>query len=151
MLYFEDMVPGETIVGPTFRVDQDELVEFARRWDPLPIHVDEAAANAAHGAFTAPGIYVLAIKQRLIHQLQDKHAVIASLGYDEVRFHLPVKAGDTVQLNVTWVARRRSKSRHDRGIVTVRFSLTNQSGEVVMSHLDTVLVRLRDAGNDVSG
>lgn len=151
MLYFEDMVPGEIIVGPTFRVDEDEMLAFARRWDPLPIHVDEAVAHAAHGAFTAPGIYILAIKQHLIHQLEDKHAVIASLGYDEVRFHLPVKAGDTVGLSVEWISRRRSKSRHDRGIVTIRISLANQCGEVVMSHLDTVLVWLRDPGYDISG
>ena len=143
MLYYEDMVPGETIEGPSFELDRQEMVAFAKIWDPLPFHVDETAAEKAFGGLTAPGVYVLAIKQRLIHELDDEHAVIASLGYDEVRFHRPVRPGDTVSLRVEWVDRRPSTSKPDRGIVTIRFSLANQQGEVVMSHLDTVLVRRR--------
>ena len=150
MLYYDDMVPGETISGPSFEVNRRDMVEFAKIWDPVPFHIDEEAAQAAFGGLTAPGIYVLAVKQRLIHQLDDRHAVIASLGYDEVRFHRPVRPGDTLALNVEWVERRLSKSKDDRGIVTVRFSLTNQEDEAVMSHLDTILVRLRQPADETS-
>ena len=142
-LYFEDMVPGQSLTSRPQRIERDELVGFARTWDPLPFHVDEQAGVEAFGSLTAPGLYMLAIKQRLIHQLPQQ-AVIASLGYDEVRFHLPLRPGDTVVLRQDWVDRRPSKSKPDRGIVTLRFSLINQDDEQVMSHLDTILVRRRD-------
>jgi acyl dehydratase len=87
---------------------------------------------------------MLAVKQRLVHSLPPQ-AVIASLGYDEVRFKEPLRPGDTVFLKQLWESRRPSGSKTDRGIVTLRFSLVNQSGAIVLTHLDTVLVRRRQA------
>ncbi|HAX20319.1 MAG TPA: acyl dehydratase [Hydrogenophaga sp.] len=142
-LYFEDMEPGICLTSPPHRIDRGELVEFAKVWDPLPFHVDEQAGIQAFGSLTAPGLYMLAVKQRLIHQLPTMK-VIASLGYDEVRFVAPLRPDDTVMLRLEWVDRRISGSKPDRGIVTVRFSLINQHAETVMSHLDTILVRLRE-------
>ena len=146
MLFYEDMNPGDCIQSPTTVIDRDELVAFAKRWDPMPYHVDEAAGKAAFGSITAPGVYMIAVKQRLVHQLPDQHAVIASLGYDELRFHAPVRPGDTVHVKFECVNRRESSSKPDRGIVTVRMSLVNQAGVTVMSHLDTILVRRRTLG-----
>ena len=143
-LFYEDMLPGQKVFGASIVVDRSEMLAFANIWDPLPLHVDEEAGHAAFGGLTAPGIYILALKQRLIHQLPEQHAVIASFGYDEVRFQEPVRPGDTLTLVLEWLNRRPSKSKDDRGIVTVRFSLINQSGTTVMSHLDTILVRRRE-------
>ncbi len=148
MLFYEDMTPGDTITSPTATVDRGEMIEFAKRWDPMPFHVDDEAGKAAFGGITAPGLFVLAIKQRLIHQLPDQHAVIASLGYDELRFHAPVRPDDTLQLKFECLTRRESKSKPDRGVVTVRMSLINQSEVTVMSHLDTILVRRRNPRTD---
>ena len=148
MLFYEDMTPGDTITSPTVTVDRGEMVEFAKRWDPMPFHVDDEAGKAAFGGITAPGLFVLAIKQRLIHKLPDRHAVIASLGYDELRFHAPVRPDDTLQLKFECLTRRESKSKPDRGVVTVRMSLINQSEVTVMSHLDTILVRRRNPRTD---
>ena len=141
MLFYEDMIPGQGIAGPSLRVDREELIEFARRWDPMPFHVDDEAGKAAFGSITAPGVFVLALKQRLIHQLAEPHAVIASMGYDEVRFHAPVRPDDTLRLQFDYIDRRESRSKPDRGVVTVRLSLVNQAGITAMSHLDTILVR----------
>jgi len=141
MMYFEDMIVGEHLTSPAVVVDRDEMVEFAKQWDPLPIHLDGEVAES-HGGPTAPGLFVLAVKQRLIHQLP-KHAVIASFGYDEVRFHHPFRPGDEVHLRYDLIDTRPSSSNPGRGIVTVRLSLVRNDGEVVMSHLDTILVRRR--------
>ena len=54
MMYFEDIQPGEVVVGPTFTVDRDEMVEFAQRWDPQPFHIDDEAGIAAFGASRHP-------------------------------------------------------------------------------------------------
>jgi len=143
-LYFEDMEPGGYLSSPPQYIDRDELVAFAKIWDPLPFHVDEQAGIKAFGSLTAPGLYMLAIKQRLIHQLPAQK-VIASMGYDEVRFHAPLRPGDTVVLQQQWVSRRPSQSKPDRGVVTLKFSLVNQHGETVMSHLDAILVQRRES------
>ena len=100
MLYFEDMVPGSTIVGPNVVVELEEMIEFARKWDPLPQHIDAKMGQPPFGTLTAPGNYILALKQRLIHQLDEKQAVIASLGYDEVRFHKAVHPTDCLTLKL---------------------------------------------------
>ena len=103
------------ILSPTAAVvDREELINFAKRWDPLPIHVDDDLA-ARHGGLTAPGLFVLALKQHLIHQLP-AHAVIASFGYDEVRFHHPLRPGDEVYLRYEFVEARPSSSKPDRGV-----------------------------------
>ncbi len=141
MIHFEDMIAGQYMTSPAVVVDRDEMVDFAQRWDPLPIHGDSEVA-VRHGGPTAPGLFILAVKQRLIHQLPE-HAVIASFGYDEVRFHHPLRPGDEVHLRYEFVETRPSSSKPDRGIVTVRLSLLRSDDEVVMSHLDTILVRRR--------
>ena len=144
-LYFEDMVPGRRIEGASATVSKQEIVDFATAWDPLDIHIDEAAGKAAFGSLTAAGLHILAIKQRLIHETAfNGSGVIASLGYDELRFLKPVRPGDRLSLEMECVEARASKSRPGTGIATVRLWLENQDGETVMSHLDTVMMRFRN-------
>lgn len=136
------MTPGKTLVSPPIEINREELIEFSAKWDPMPFHVDEDAGIKAFGSITAPGIYMLAIKQQLIHQLPTM-AVIASLGYENVRFQEPLRPGDIVVLHLEWISRRLSKSKPDRGIVTIQLSLINQSNQVVMTLLDSVLAYRR--------
>src|SRR5881227_2708714 len=84
-IFFEDVIPGAVIHAGPYVIPEHELVSFAAAWDPLPIHVDKAFA-AEHGGVTAPGIYLLAVKMRLVHWLPVQRSVIATVGYDEVRF-----------------------------------------------------------------
>ena len=143
MLYFEDIRPGDSMCSPTYEVAHDEMIEFARRWDPVPIHVDPDAAEAAIGGLTASGTYVLAVKSRLLHELPEDAAIVGSVGYDEVRFHEPLRPGDAVHVILEWLDCRASRSKPDRGVVTLRISLVNQEGVTIMSHLDTLIVRRR--------
>ena len=143
-IYFEDMVPGEKLTGPSAVVDKEEMVAFAKRWDPMPFHVDESAGVAAFGTLTASSTYILSLKQSLVHRLPKKFGVLASLGFDEVRFHKPVRPDDRLRIEIEWLERRVSTSNPDRGIVTLRFTLFNQHEETVMSHLDTVLAKRRE-------
>ena len=131
------------MVGSTFTVDRDEMVEFAQRWGPQPFRIGDEAGNAssAFGHITAPGVFVLAVKIQLLHQLPEPCAVIAGLGYDELRFHAPVRPGDELRLHQEWLAKRESESKPDRGIANSRVSLINQDGVTVMSHLDSVRLR----------
>lgn len=141
-IYFEDIVVGEVLRAGPYVISEQELVAFAAIWDPLPMHVDKVYA-ARHGGLTAPGIYLLAIKLRLAHTLPLTNTVIASVGYDEVRFVKPARPGDALTLELKWTQKRRSRSKPDRGLVTGLYSLVNGAGETVMSNLDTVLMQLR--------
>jgi acyl dehydratase len=142
-IYFEDVAPGATLRAGPYVIPEDEMVAFATAWDPLPIHADKAYA-ARHGGLTAPGTYLLAVKLRLLHSLPLRNTVIASVGYDELRFVKPVHPGEAVTLELQWTDKRRSKTKLDRGIVTGRYSLLDAAGDVVLSHLDTTLMRLRN-------
>jgi len=142
MLYFEDIQPGSVAHTAKYTVEVDEMVDFARRWDPVPIHIDLAAAEQVVGGLTASGSYVLAVKSRLLHDLPPT-AIIGSAGYDEVRFHAPLRPGDSVHVVVEWLECRGSRSKRDRGVVKLRVSLVNQHDVTVMSHLDTLVVRRR--------
>ena len=146
-IFFEDVVPGNMLEAGPYLVREPELVEFARMWDPLPIHADKTFA-AKHGGLTAPGIYLLAIKMRLVHTLPLQKSVIASFGYDELRFHQPARPGDELMLRLEWTSKRPSGSKPDRGIVVGRYSLLNKAGDPIMTHLDSVLMRLRIGSQD---
>ena len=142
-IFYEDVSPGAVLRAGPYVIPEQELLDFAATWDPLPIHVDKDFA-AAHGGITAPGLYLLAIKMRLVHQLPFRGTVIAGVGFDEVRFHRPARPGDALTLELTWRDKRRSKSKPDRGIVSGNYALINASGETVLSHIDTILMRLRN-------
>jgi acyl dehydratase len=144
LIFFDDIeVPGR-LTGPEYTVDRDEMTAFAETWDPLPIHLDEAFARQ-YGGITASGPYLLALRIRLIHGMDRQPAVIASFGYDEVRFKAPVHAGDRLHVVLEFTAKRPSSSKPDRGIVTARQNLINQDDLVVLTVLDSVLVRRRPA------
>jgi acyl dehydratase len=142
-IYFEDVIPGTLLRAGPYIIPEHELTTFASHWDPMPMHTDKAYA-AQHGGLTAPGIYLLAVKLRLVHSLPVRNTVIASVGYDEVRFLKPVHPGDALTLELRWTDKRPSRSKPDRGIVTGRYSLIDGAHDIVMSHLDTLVIRRRD-------
>jgi len=139
LLYFDDIRPGDAMQSPNYLIGHDEMVEFAGRWDPVPVHINPETV----GGVTASGTYVLAVKSRLLHELPEAVAIIGSAGYDELRFHEPVRAGDVVHVVMEWLEARASRSKPDRGVVKLRISLVNQNGVTVMSHLDTLIVQRR--------
>ena len=89
-IFFEDVIVGDAIRTLPYVLPEGELMSFAAAWDPMPMHTDKDFA-AAHDGLTAPGIYLLAVKMRLVHSLPVQRSVIASFGYDEVRFHRPAR------------------------------------------------------------
>jgi acyl dehydratase len=143
-IYFEDIVVGATLQAGPYVIPEQEMTAFAHAWDPMPMHTDRDYALKHHGGLTAPGTYLLAVKLKLIHTLPFRHTVIASTGYDDVRFHRPVHAGETVKVRLEWTGKRRSRSKPDRGIVTAHNVLIDMMGEAVVSHRDTLIMRLRN-------
>jgi acyl dehydratase len=134
--YFDDHVVGDEHAAGSYTVTAQEIIEFARQWDPQPWHIDEAAARASHfGGLTACSAHIFAIfcitSQRWESGVVQQ--AIAGLGFDEMRMHKPVYAGDTLRCISIIDTARVSRSKPDRGIVTYHTHLVNQAQERVFS------------------
>ncbi len=134
-LYFEDYVPGSVHeFGPTV-VDEAEIIEFARRYDPQPIHTDpQWARNGPFGGLIASGWHTAAIIMRLLvdHYLPPA-ASLGSPGIDELRWLRPVRPGDELRVRVTVLEARPSRSKPDRGLLRSRIEVLEAGGSAVMT------------------
>lgn len=140
LIYFDDLTIGQSFSFGPYRVLEQELVAFNQKWDPLPIHLDDAAAKAKGlRGKTASGQYTLCVKQHFVNQASWTDAVIGAMGFDEVRFPHPVYVEDDLYATVTVDNLRASRSKPDRGIVTLGFRLFNQDDVTVLTYIDTVM------------
>ncbi len=141
--YFEQYRVGDSFRTASHTVDRDEIISFARQWDPQPWHTDETAAKASvFGGLTACSAHIFSIFC-IITPKWENGAIqqpVASLGFDEMRMLKPLYAGDTVHCVSNIELARRSKSKPDRGIVASRVEMVNQREEVVFSILATFII-----------
>jgi len=145
--YFEDYIPGAVFEYGEIRVDEAEIIEFARRFDPQDMHVDaEAARRGRFGGLIASGWHTAAMMMRLVAEnFLPKKASLGSPGIDELRWLRPVRPGDVLRLRVTVLEATRSRSRPDRGVVRSLMEVLNQDGEVVMSLKPMNIIASRSA------
>jgi acyl dehydratase len=143
--YFEDFRIGQVVSGKQFyEVTKEEIIEFARKWDPHSFHTDEnAASDSVFEGLTAPATLVIAVASWLWHTVESKPALVAGLGWDYVRFAAPVRPGDRLAIMFECVDARPSESRPDCGILTTRVTVSNQNGDAVLKLLDNYLVKRR--------
>jgi len=149
--FFEDYRPGLVLRFGATRVDEAELVDFARRFDPQPFHVDEAQAAAGQfGGLIASGWHTGSLTMRMLVEHYLSPASLGSPGLDELRWTRPVRPGDTLSVRVTVQDARRSKSKPDRGVVRSLIEVLNQREELVLSMraANLVLARSRAASAD---
>jgi acyl dehydratase len=133
--YFEDYVEGEVYRFGSIAVTEDEVVEFAKRYDPQSFHTDPVAAKRSpFGGLIASGWHTAGLMMRLFADHYLTHvASLASPGLDELRWLKPVRPGDTLSIRVTVLKATPSKSKPDRGVVTSGIEVLNQAGEIVMT------------------
>lgn len=135
-LYFDDCVVGAEHAAASHTVTAPEIIAFATTWDPQPWHIDEDAAKASHfGGLTACSAHIFSIFCITSQRWQSGvvQQAIAGLGFDEMRMHKPVYAGDTLRCVSIVDAVRASRSKPDRGIVVFNTQLINQHDDVVFS------------------
>jgi acyl dehydratase len=143
--WFEDYVPGTTVEAGPIRVEEAEVVEFARRFDPQPFHVDAAAAaEGPFGGLIASGWHTCALMMRLLaEEYLSPVSSLGSPGIDELRWLLPVRPGDDLLLRTLVEDARISRSKPDRGLVTTRVEMVDQAGSVVLRLRAVNLIRTR--------
>jgi acyl dehydratase len=146
--WFEDYVVGTTADHGSIRVDEDELVDFGRRFDPQPFHVDrEAAVQGPYGGLIASGWHTCALMMRLFAQeFLSPASSVGSPGVDELRWILPVRPGDELLLRTTVEGARVSRTKPDRGLVRTRIELVDQHGAAVLRMTAMNLILTRPAG-----
>jgi len=147
-VYWEDFFAGKVIDLGTCEVSREEVLEFARRYDPQPFHTDEAAAKSSiYGGLIASGWHTCALMMRMLYDGLVKHAAsLGSPGVDSVRWLKPVRPGDTLRTTMTVLETRASTSKPDRGIVKSRWQVFNQKSELVMTVEGMGMYRRRDPG-----
>lgn len=143
--YFEDYVVGAIYEFGEMAVSEADIVEFARRYDPQPFHVDaEAAAASPFGGLIASGWHTAALMMRLlVDNYVSSVAGLASPGVDELRWVRPVRPGDRLRLRVEVLEARRSVSKPDRGILRSALTVLNQADETVMTVRSLGMLRCR--------
>ena len=139
--YYEDIMDNDRVSLGDYLITKETILEFANQWDPMIFHTDEEVAKMTpHGGLIAPGTLLLAIRIRLLHDGGINRKVLASVGFENVRFVKPAYVGDRLTLNIMFQKKRVSKSRPEYGLVNYYMELVNQVEEPVLTMLDTVMI-----------
>ncbi len=148
MIYFEDLdIGAETDFG-TYDVTREEVLDFARKYDPQPFHLsDEEAAKTHFGRIAASGWHTCAMTMAVIARkvVGEEQAGLGSPGVDELRWLKPVYPGDTLHVRGKIVDKTPSRSKPEIGSFRTETIVTNQDGVAVMRFTSIVLIRRRPA------
>lgn len=131
--YFEDFIPGDMIELGTRTVSEEEIIDFARQFDPQSFHVDkEAASHSIYGGVIASGWHTCAMIMRLVVDgFLANSSSMGSPGIDEIRWLLPVRPGDILTVKAKTLASKVSASKPDRGVVNTLWEAINQDGKLI--------------------
>lgn len=131
--YFEDFKVGDTLEVGSRTLSEEEIISFARQYDPQPFHVDrDAAAKSIYGGLISSGWQtVLLMMQTMVNGFLNDSSSQGSPGVDELRWLRPVRPGDTLTFSTTVLAVKPSATKPDRGIVQSQWRAENQQGEMV--------------------
>lgn len=146
--YFEDLHVGQTFAGGPVTILRDEIIAFARAYDPQPQHLGEAeAATSLFGELVASGWQTMGLTMRMLVDSASPRAERGRIGagMDAVAWPNPVRPGDTLTCVSEIVDLRPSRSRADRGIMKLRTTTSNQRGETVLVVTANIIVLRRSA------
>ena len=152
-IWFEDFFEGQEIPFGSVTVDRDEVLDFARRYDPQSFHVDEAAAaKSIYGGVIASGWHTGAMMMRLLCDgLFLRAASMGSPGLDQLRWVRPVRPGDTLTLTGRVLSAKASRTKPDRGSVDISYKVHNQHGELAMTFQAVTMFGRRNPGERTDG
>jgi len=131
-LYFEDFQVGQRFQSGAHSVDEEQIRTFAQQFDPQPFHLDaEAAKESLFEGLVASGWHTAAITMRLVVEsgLPISGGIVGAGG--EISWPKPVRPGAVLHVESEILEVRPSRSRPDRGMITVRCETRDQAGEVV--------------------
>ena len=145
-VFYEDVEVGESGWTGSHEVEREAILDFGRRFDPQPFHVDEQAAAASHfGGLVASGWHTAAMAMRMMVDslVASGGESLGSPGVEDLRWLRPVRPGDTLRAHLEVVGKRELASRADRGLVRLATRVYNQHEQEVMSMTSLGLFRRR--------
>ena len=144
--YLEDYTAGSVYEFGSAVVEEKEIIEFARRYDPQPFHIDPVAARATQfGGVVASGWHTAGMAMKLLAEnYLPRGSSLGSPGVDNLRWHRPVRPGDILSVRVTIVETKPSQSKPDRGLLRSFVEVLNQNHEVVTSWRGMLVLLRRD-------
>jgi len=148
MIYFEDLVVGEETLFGHYDVTREEVLDFARKYDPQPFHLsDEAAAKTHFGKLAASGWHTAAMTMAVIVKAMgtQPQASLGSPGVDELRWLRPVYPDDRLTMRGTILDKTPSRSKPHLGSFRTETRVTNQDGIDVLRFTSIVLIKRRPA------
>lgn len=143
--YFEDYAVGQIYQSGRHCVDKDQIIAFAKQFDPQPYHLDEEAAKKSpFKGLAASGWHTAAITMRLLVDGEFKPAGgILGVGFDQLSWPRPVRPGDELRVTSEVLEVRPSKSRADRGMIRFQNTTLNQNDEPVQTFIGNLIVPRR--------
>ncbi len=146
--YWEDFPVGKVREFGGVAITAEEIVRFARQFDPQPFHLDEEAAKgSAFGGLVASGWHTCALAMRMVCDAYlIETASAGSPGVDALRWLRPVRPGDTLRMRTVVVEARPLRSKPHLGLVRYRWEVLNQDGELVMELIGNGMFLRRQAG-----
>lgn len=146
MRYFEDLKENERLDCRNVVLTKEEIIDFAKRFDPHPFHIDEDGENSSiFGGIIASSLHTISACTRVIVEALNGLVILTGLGIDEVKLFHPVRPDDVLTIEAWWNELRQSRSKPDRGIATVKCMVTNQKGETVAEYGYRYLVACKDS------
>lgn len=151
--YFEDFSIGETWTSVPLGITEDDIVSYAREYDPQPMHTDPVkAATGRFGTIIASGWQVAALSMKLFVESGGYgETPMVGLGVDELRWRRPVRPGDTLRVTREVASTEPHQTRPEFGIVKTRVTVSNQENEIVMTLTALGQVPCRPAGGSSQG
>jgi len=146
--YFEDFAVGQVFKpNGRVRVEKEDIIAFAQKFDPQPFHLDEEAArHSMFGRLVASGWHTAAMTMSLIARADYRAAGgTIGLGFESLRWPAPVVPRDELHIVSEVLEARPSRSRPDRGLVKIRTRTLNQNGELVQEVISNAMVPRRPA------
>jgi acyl dehydratase len=143
--YFEDFVVGATFETAAVTVTAAEIIAFAEKFDPQPMHTDPMAAEKIMGGLIASGWHTASLTMGMLitgRQYTPAPGTLG-LGFDKLRWRKPVRPGDTLRLKLEVIGTRESESKPGWGIIMNRFLTINQDGDVVQEMESSAIVPKR--------
>ena len=143
-LYFEDFPLGEVVEYGRVDVSVDEIIAFAREFDPQPFHTDKEAAAAATGGLIASGWHTSALLLRMnCEAFLMRAAILEEAGVEEVRWQQPVRPGDRLHVRRQTLASRSREDEMRAGEVEFLYEVINQNGVAAMTQRSVLLLKQR--------
>ena len=125
---------------------REEIIEFAKKFDPQPFHTDEnAAKKSIFGGLIASSLHTISACTRLVVEAQGDVAIISGVGLDEVKMFNPVRPEDILSIEAWWTDLRRSQSKPDLGFAGIKCKVANQKGEPVIEYGYRYIIACRNS------